>query len=101
MPVPCSEMDIETDEIETSFDALQLEVRSRQVHDREVYDSDEPAGGSEDNDDDDDDDDLEEDEDEEHLVQVGYVQKPEEPWVLARHHFPSKVGGTPVCHCLF
>lgn len=42
--------------------------------------------------DDDDDDDEEEDEP---TVIVGFVQKPERPWSLSRHLFPSKAGGTP------
>eukprot|EP00897_Mesotaenium_endlicherianum_P005614 jgi/Mesen1/5080/ME000252S04195 len=39
----------------------------------------------------------EEDEDyeDENVWLLGYTQKPEKPWSLARHHFPSKAGGTP------
>lgn len=37
----------------------------------------------------------EEEQDEESLVTLGFVQPVEQPWKVARHHFPSKVGGTP------
>lgn len=36
-----------------------------------------------------------EDDDEQLPVIVGFVQKPERPWSLARQLFPSKAGGTP------
>lgn len=43
------------------------------------------------------DDDVEEEEEEENepCVLVGFVEKPQHPWSLSRHLFPSKAGGTP------
>lgn len=34
-------------------------------------------------------------EDEDLAMTLGFVQPVKEPWKMARHHFPSKVGGTP------
>eukprot|EP00250_Pteridium_aquilinum_P004202 c14429_g1_i1 orf=145-1374(+) len=40
--------------------------------------------------------DIDDDEEEEELpVVVGFLQKPEHPWSLSRHLFPSKAGGAP------
>ncbi|KAJ7546214.1 hypothetical protein O6H91_08G029800 [Diphasiastrum complanatum] len=39
--------------------------------------------------------DEEEDDKEEPLVLLGFAQDPQHPWLLARHHFPSKAGGSP------
>lgn len=37
----------------------------------------------------------ESDDEEDAAVTLGFVQPVEEPWKMARHHFPCKVGGTP------